>query len=249
MPSEYFVFENDNLETLRVMDDESINLIYIDPPFNTKKTQQIHGKSYTDSFDNFKDFIYPRLEEAYRILQSNGSLFFHIDYREAHYCKIWLDEIFGRDSFINEIVWAYDYGARSKKRWSTKHDTILWYAKDPNNYVFNYDEIDRIPYMAPALVGAEKAELGKTPTDVWWNTIVHTRGKERWNYPTQKPLTILERIVRVHSNKGDLLLDFFAGSGSFGEAALLHDRNVILVDSNPQAIAIIEERLAKYAQR
>ena len=170
-----------------------------------------------------------------------------MDYREVHYCKVLLDEIFGRDSFINEIVWAYDYGARSKSRWSAKHDNILWYAKDPSNYTFNHDEMDRIPYMAPGLVGPEKAARGKTPTDVWWHTIVPTNGKEKTGYATQKPLGILERIVKVHSNPGDLVLDFFAGSGTTGEAAAMNDRRFILVDNNQDAIKIMADRLTHYA--
>ena len=180
--------------------------------------------------------------EAYRILKSDGSLFFHIDYREVHYCKIMLDEIFGRDSFINEIIWSYDYGARSTKRWSAKHDNILWYAKDPKNYTFNYDKIDRIPYMVPKLVGPEKAARGKTPTDVWWHTIVSTNGREKTGYATQKPRGIIDRIVKVHSKPGDLLMDLFAGSGTLGESAYAFGRNAILVDSNPEAIAVMKLR-------
>ena len=164
-------------------------------------------------------FIEPRLMEAHRILAPDGSLFLHIDYREAHYCKVMLDALFGRECFLNEIIWAYDYGGRPKNRWPAKHDSLLWYVSDPERYTFNYEAIDRIPYMAPGLVGAEKAARGKTPTDVWWQTIVPTNGRERTGYPTQKPIAILDRIVKVHSNPGDLVMDFFAGSGTTGEAA------------------------------
>lgn len=263
---------DDNMNVLKNIPSESINLIYIDPPFNTGKTQQrtsiktikdengdrtgfganryktikIKTTGYQDSFDNFLDFLNPRLEEARRILKDNGSLFFHLDYREIHYCKVMLDGIFGRESFINEIIWAYDYGARSKNKWPAKHDNILWYAKNPNDYTFNYDDMDRIPYMAPGLVGEEKTRLGKTPTDVWWHTIVSPNGKEKTGYATQKPLGILKRIVKIHSNPGDTLCDFFAGSGSFGEAAYSLNRNCILVDSNQQAIEIMKVRFAAY---
>ena len=182
------------------------------------------------------------MEEAYRLLDERGSLFFHIDYREVHYCKVMLDEIFGRDSFINEIIWAYDYGGRPKTRWPAKHDNILWYAKDPDNYTFNYDAIDRIPYLAPGLVGPEKAARGKTPTDVWWRTIV--AGKEKTGYATQKPLAIVSRIVRVHSNAGDRVLDFFAGSGTLGEAAQREGRDFTLIDNNPEAVEVMRRRLA-----
>jgi site-specific DNA-methyltransferase (adenine-specific) len=173
-------------------------------------------------------------------------MFFHIDYREVHYCKIMLDDIFGRDCFQNEIIWAYDYGARAKQKWPAKHDNILWYTKNAQQYTYNLDACDRIPYMAPDLVGPEKAARGKTPTDVWWHTIVPTNGREKTGYATQKPLGILERIVRVHSNPGDLVLDFFAGSGTTGEAAAKHGRQFILIDSNTTAIEVMEKRLAKY---
>ncbi len=204
---------------------------------------------YPDQFDDFLGFLRPRLLEAHRVLSPTGSLFFHIDFREVHYCKIMLDEIFGRECFQNEIIWAYDYGARATKRWPAKHDNILWYSCDPQRYTFNLDQSDRIPYMAPALVGPEKAARGKTPTDVWWHTIVSPTGKEKTGYATQKPLGIMERIVRVHSNPGDLVLDFFAGSGTTGEAAVRHGRAFCLVDQNPEAIAVMEKRLHLKAER
>ncbi len=248
----------------------SFDLIYIDPPFNTGRPQArkrlrtvrdddgdrtgFQGKRYKtvylgesrfdDAFEDFAAFMEPRLREAHRLLTAHGSFFLHIDYREAHYCKVMLDGIFGRDSFVNEIVWAYDYGARSKRRWSAKHDTIFWYAKDPGRYTFRYDDIDRIPYMAPGLVGPEKAKRGKTPTDVWWQTIVSPTGKEKTGYPAQKPIAILNRIVRVHSNPGDRVLDFFAGSGTTGEAAVRNGRSAVLVDSSPEAIRVMSDRLA-----
>ena len=219
--NELTIHFGDNLGVLATMPDACVSLVYIDPPFNTGNvqsrtqiattpdengdrtgfqgkrysTEKLGTKSYHDVFDDYLAFIEPRLIEARRILNDTGSLFFHIDYREAHYCKILLDRIFWRDCFMNEIIWAYDYGARSKKRWSTKHDTIFWYAKNPEGYIFNYDEIDRIPYMAPGLVGAAKAARGKTPTDVWWHTIVPTNGKEKTGYPTQKPRGVIDRIV------------------------------------------------------
>lgn len=250
----------DNLDVLKGIPDNHVDLIYIDPPFNTG-TKQIRRRfhtedgckilentyGYKDSFDDFLGFLKPRLEEAYRILKEHGSLFFHLDYREIHYCKVLLDTIFGRESFINEIIWAYDYGARSKKKWSAKHDNILWYAKDPEHYTFNYEDMDRIPYMAPGLVGAEKAARGKTPTDVWWHTIVSPNSKEKTGYATQKPLDIIKRIVKIHSRKGDLLMDFFAGSGTLGEAAAQLERKCILVDSNPEAVAVMKKRFRPYS--
>jgi site-specific DNA-methyltransferase (adenine-specific) len=258
----------DNLPFLQQVAPESVDLVYIDPPFNTGRTQtrtrirataDAHGdrvgfkgktyrttrlsaSGYADTFDDYLGFLVPRLQEAHRILSQTGSLFLHLDYREVHYAKVALDEIFGRDCFQNEIIWAYDYGARSTKRWSAKHDTILWFSKDPERYTFRLDEADRIPYMAPGLVGEEKAARGKTPTDTWWHTIVSPTGKEKTGYPTQKPLGILERIVKVHSEPGHVLLDFFAGSGSFGDAADRCGRDAILVDNNPEAIRVMRRR-------
>jgi site-specific DNA-methyltransferase (adenine-specific) len=260
----------DNLELLRRIPDGSCNLIYIDPPFNTKKTQKrdrinvtksengtrggfgnvlyevqrIASPLYNDTFDDFLGFLEPRLIEAKRILAEDGSFFLHIDYREVHYVKVMLDTIFGRESFINEIIWSYDYGGKPKNRWPAKHDNILWYVKDPQKYTYNFDAIDRIPYMAPDLVGPEKAERGKIPTDVWWMTIVPTNSKEKTGYPTQKPLKLLNRIVRVHSRPGDLVLDFFAGSGTTGAAAALQGRRFILIDENEAAVNLMADRLA-----
>ena len=263
----------DNLEYLSSVPDNSVILVYIDPPFNTGgqqsitrvktvrdedgdrtgfggnryRTERQGSSSYLDAFDDYIGFLTPRIEEARRVLTRNGSLFLHVDQHESHYCKVLLDKVFGRKSFINEIIWSYDYGGRSRKKWPTKHDTIFWYAVDPDDYTFNADAIDRIPYMAPGLVGKEKAARGKIPTDVWWQTIVPTNSKERTGYPTQKPLAILERIVKVHSNPGDLVLDFFAGSGTTGVAAARNDRRFVLVDSNPAAVQVAAKRLTEYA--
>ncbi len=268
------VRHGENLSLLNALPSESVELIYMDPPFNTGRTQQRTrirtvrdaagdrtgfggaryrtervtetNAAYSDTFDDFLGFIEPRLREAHRILSGHGSLFFHIDPRESHYCKVLLDQIFGRECFQNEIIWAYDYGARSKKKWPAKHDTVLWYTKDPKHYTFHLDECDRIEYMAPTLVGAEKASRGKTPTDVWWHTIVSPTGKEKTGYPTQKPLGILERIVKVHSNPGDMVLDCFAGSGTTGEAAARNGRRFLLMDQNPEAIEVMKKRLMQW---
>ena len=268
------VYFGDNLPILASLPSASVALIYIDPPFNTGKAQartqiktvrsddgdrtgfkgqryktvRIGQRAFADTFGSSEDFLAflePRLEEAKRLLTPDGSLYFHIDYREVYYCKILLDQIFGRECFLNEIIWAYDYGARTKKKWPPKHDNILWYAKDPDNYIFNYDEIERIPYMAPGLVGPEKAARGKTPTDTWWYTIVSPTGKEKTGYPTQKPLGILKRIVQASSLPGDTVLDFFAGSGTTGEAAHQLGREFILIDNNPEALEVMAKRFAK----
>lgn len=265
----------DNLQVLAGFPDAEYDLIYLDPPFNTGRTQSrtrlrtesdpegdrigfagrryrttVLGRSaYEDRFEDYLGFLVPRLEEAWRVLKPTGSLFVHLDCREVHYVKVALDGIFGRDAFQNEIIWAYDYGARSKRRWPAKHDNLLWYSKSPQDYCFNYEEIDRIPYLAPGLVGPEKAARGKTPTDTWWHTIVSPNGREKTGYPTQKPLGLLSRIVRVHSNPGERLLDFFAGSGTFGEAGARLGRHVTLVDHNPEALAIMRRRFAGFPAR
>lgn len=269
-PMENKIIFGDNLSALKCLPSASVDLIYIDPPFNTGKVQQrtqiktvrsetgdrvgfqgqryetikIGAKSYSDLFDDYLDFLEPRLQEAYRLLAPNATLYFHIDYREVHYCKILLDKIFGRDSFLNEIIWAYDYGARSKKKWPTKHDNILVYVKNPEDYVFNFDEMERIPYMSPGLVGPEKTARGKTPTDTWWHTIVPTNGREKTGYPTQKPLGILRRIIQISSPQNGVVLDFFAGSGTTGAVAHELGRQFILIDNNPTALEVMARRFA-----
>jgi site-specific DNA-methyltransferase (adenine-specific) len=264
---------DDNLVMLPTLSPGSVRLAYIDPPFNSGKTQKrdrimVHqddggsrtgfvGKKYSvashsasasfnDRFDDYTAFLIERIKAALPAMTPDGSLFVHLDCREVHYIKVALDALLGRDHFMNEIIWAYDYGARSKTKWPSKHDTILWYAMNPNNYVFNYDAMDRIPYMAPDLVTPEKAAKGKTPTDVWWHTIVPTNGKEKTGYPTQKPLGIMNRIIRVHSEPGDTVLDFFAGSGTTGEAAAANGRRFILIDKSQAAIDVCKKRLEKW---
>jgi site-specific DNA-methyltransferase (adenine-specific) len=261
----------DNLDVLRALPDGSADLIYIDPPYNTGQARRHRRirveaapadgdrtgfggrryrsssgppREYADAFADFLGFLRPRLIEGHRVLAGHGSFYFHIDYREVHYCKVLLDGIFGRECFLNEIIWAYDYGGRPKRRWPAKHDNILLYVKDPQRYTFDLEAVERIPYMAPGLVTAAKAARGKTPTDTWWHTIVPTNGAERTGYPTQKPLGILRRIVAASSRPGDRVLDFFAGSGTTGAACLELGRRFLLVDHNPQAVRVMETRFA-----
>lgn len=265
------LYFGDNLAHLGAIPSESVQLIYIDPPFNTGRKQtrgasetkrvETGGRvgfkgqnyeiiretvlSYDDEFADYWSFLEPRLEEAWRILNDTGTLYLHLDYREAHYAKVLLDALFGRDSFLNEIIWAYDYGGKAKNRWPSKHDTILVYVKNPKNYYFNNAEVDREPYMAPGLVTPEKVELGKLPTDVWWHTIVSPTGKEKTGYPTQKPEGILRRVIQASSKPGDVVLDFFGGSGTTGAVAAALGRNFILMDQNPESIEVITTRLKK----
>ncbi len=264
----------DSLDVVSQLPDGAFELIYIDPPFNTGKaqvrrtlateagadadagdrtgfggrrytTRLLAESSYADEFDDYLGFLEPRLREARRVLSQSGTLYFHIDYREAHYCKLLLDEIFGRENFLNEIIWAYDYGARAKRRWPAKHDTILVYVKDRDGYHFDAEEVDREPYMAPGLVTAEKAVRGKLPTDVWWHTIVPTNGREKTGYPTQKPEGIIRRMVLASTRPGDACLDFFAGSGTLGAVAAKHDRTYVLVDSSEEAVRVATQRLER----
>ena len=266
----------DGVEVARTLADGSVDLIYLDPPFNTGRrqtreqlrthrvpegaedgegdrtgfggrryeTERLGSRSFEDAYDDYLAFLEPFLVETHRVLAPTGSLYLHLDYREVHYAKVLADQVFGRANFVNEIIWAYDYGARPKRRWPAKHDNILFYAKDAAQNVFNGDDIERIPYMAPGLVGPEKAARGKLPTDTWWHTIVSPTGKEKLGYPTQKPLGVLERIVRASSPPGGLVADFVAGSGTTGEAALRHGRRFVLADHSPAAFEVMRRRFA-----
>jgi site-specific DNA-methyltransferase (adenine-specific) len=272
VPQRDEILLGENLKLLPQFADGCFQLIYIDPPFNTGSARKrvtiktvpdeqgdrvgfkgrryrsvpLAQQLYQDAYDDYLAFLEPRLRHAHRLLGEQGALYFHIDYREAHYCKLLLDHIFGRECFLNEIIWAYDYGGRSKRRWPAKHDTILVYVKDPDRYHFDCEAVDREPYMAPSLVTPEKAARGKLPTDVWWHTIVSTSGAEKTGYPTQKPVGVLRRIVLASSRPGDWCLDFFAGSGSLGAAACESGRHYVLIDSNPEAVAVMSARLGGY---
>ena len=259
----------DNLPVLRDMPDGSMPLIYIDPPFNTGRRQArqtlrtkrsengdrtgfkgatyqtVKGSlsAYDDMFSDYWAFLEPRLAEAWRLLRADGTLYLHLDYREAHYAKVVLDALFGRECFLNEIIWAYDYGARARRRWPAKHDNILVYVKDPDRYHFDNEAVDREPYMAPGLVTPEKAARGKLPTDVWWHTIVSPTGKEKTGYPTQKPEGVLRRIVQASSRAGDWVLDFFAGSGTAAAVSMDLNRRFVMIDNNPEAFEVMRSRL------
>ncbi len=265
------LFCDDNLNVLRSTPSETLDLIYVDPPFGTGQMRRLQsirtgrgsktrngfgGRTYDFevvssheyrddmALDEYLGFLYERLVEMHRVLRQTGSLYLHLDFRSVHHARLLLDQVFGADHFLNEVIWAYDYGGRARDKWPRKHDNILWYGKS-DRWVFNRDEIDRIPYMAPGLVGPEKAALGKLPTDVWWMTIVPTNSRERTGYPTQKPVQLLERIVAASSNPGDLVADFFAGTGTLGVAAEKLGRRYLLVDNNPVAIEIARTRLGR----
>jgi DNA modification methylase len=259
----------DNLDILPSFADGAFRMIYLDPPFNTGRprsggrlravaaadgdrggfggrryrTEASSGPSYGDAFADYPAFLEPRLRHAHRLLDAQGTLYLHLDYREAHYAKVLCDDVFGRECFLNELVWAYDYGGKPRRRWPAKHDTILVYVRDPGRYWFDAEAVEREPYMAPGLVTPEKAARGKLPTDVWWHTIVPTAGRERTGYPTQKPEGIVRRMVQASTRPGDRVADFFAGSGTLGAVAAALGRRYVLIDSSPDAVAIMERRL------
>ena len=259
----------DNLPLLRAEPDASVTMAYLDPPFNTggARTRRtlatvadpdgdrtgfagrryasrlLEHSSYRDAFDDYLGFLEPRLREVRRLLAPHGTLYFHIDYREAHYCKLLLDELFGRECFLNELIWVYDYGAKPRRRWPAKHDTILVYVKDPARYLFDAEAVEREPYMAPGLVTEEQRARGKRPTDTWWHTIVSPTGREKTGYPTQKPEGIVRRMVQASSRPGDLCLDPFAGSGTLGAVAGALGRRYLLIDDSPEAVRVMRARL------
>lgn len=243
--SDLMIFLDDNKKILEMMNDSTIDLIYVDPPYNTGKTQKLNDYKYSDKFDSYIDFMKPLFEESHRVLKNTGSIFVHLDYREVHYVKVELDKIFGRDNFKNEIIWHYDFGGKAKKFWPRKHDNILYYTKS-DKYTYNYEDIEYIPYMSNMCNDKDKLERGKKPTDTWWFSIVGTNSNERTGYPTQKPLKLLERIIKTHSKEGEIVLDFFAGSGTTGEACLNLDRHCILIDSNPELANIWAKRFHKF---
>jgi site-specific DNA-methyltransferase (adenine-specific) len=273
--TETHIVQGDNLELLTQLPDAMFQVVYLDPPFNTGRRQErrslktVRAESgtrigfggasyetvkgilygYDDAFEDYWGFLEPRLVEAHRVLTDSGTLYLHLDYREAHYAKVALDALFGRESFLNEIIWAYDYGAKSTTRWPTKHDTILVYVKNPATYFFDSTEVDREPYMAPGLVTPEKVARGKLPTDVWWHTIVSPTGKEKTGYATQKPVGILRRMIAASSRPGDWVLDAFAGSGTTGAAAGELGRHVVLIDLSDDAVAVMESRLGVMGSR
>jgi site-specific DNA-methyltransferase (adenine-specific) len=272
MPGD-LILHGDNLALMADFADGAFRMVYADPPFNTGRSQTrttvrvtpdaagdrtgfggrryrtelLERSSYRDSFDDYLGFLEPRLREIHRLLDAEGTLYLHLDQREAHYVKVLLDEIFGRECFLNELVWAYDYGAKPKRRWPAKHDTILVYVRHPGRYHFDSAAVEREPYMAPGLVTAEKAARGKLPTDVWWHTIVSPTGREKTGYPTQKPVGIVRRMLQASTRSGDRVLDPFAGSGTLGAAAAELGRRYVLIDESDEAVAVMERRLSDLA--
>jgi site-specific DNA-methyltransferase (adenine-specific) len=261
--------EGDNADVLPLLPRGAFDLVYVDPPFNTGarrrggRTKAVRdaaapagfgghgyrrtrpeGPAYADAFDDYAGWLVPRLVAAHALLAEHGSLYVHLDQREVHYVKVALDAALGRERFLSEVVWAYDYGGKPRDRWAPKHDTVLVYVATPGRHHFDPDAIDRVPYLAPKLAGPEKAARGKLPTDVHWQTIVPTNGRERTGYPTQKPEGLLRRFVQASSRPGGWCLDCFAGSGTLGAVAEALGRRYVLVDSSAEAIAVAGARLS-----
>jgi DNA modification methylase len=269
------IIEADNMDVLPGLPEASFRLVCTDPPFNTGRAQRrlrmsatrsedgdragfggrryrthsVRSPAYDDRHEDYLSFLEPRLREAHRLLAADGTLYLHLDYREAHYAKVLLDEIFGRDCFVNELIWAYDYGAKPRRRWPAKHDTILMYSRTPDGHLFDAEAVEREPYMAPGLVTAEKRARGKLPTDTWWHTIVSPTGREKTGYPTQKPEGIVRRMVQASTRPGDACLDPFAGSGTLGAVCAALGRAFVLIDRHPDAVAVMERRLGIAAER
>lgn len=229
----------------------SIDLIYADPPFGTNNRQRSGDLSYSDSFDDYVQFIKEHAAHLQRVLNDSGTAYVHLDYRWVHYAKVELDLTFGRENFLGEIVWSYNFGGRGKNFFAKKHDTILVYAKQKGHHVFNYDDIDRIPYKAPEMqyVGRSREEAerriaaGQVPTDVWDIPIIGTNSRERVGYPTQKPTSLIRRIVVASSPVGGVVLDPFCGSGTTAIVAASVGRRFIVCDKSEDAVRVTGERL------
>jgi DNA modification methylase len=260
----------DNLDVLASLPDGSVDLIYIDPPFGTGTIR----RGGHDSSHRYRDvpgdpsryvaWLHERLAQSRRVLSSHGSLFVHLDYRTVHYVKVELDTIFGRDRFINELIWCYSVGGKSRRSFGRKHDTILWYSRTAE-YAFFPDAV-KVPRKSGShmrVVQTEDGELvqektdrksgkvyryplsaGKVPEDWWTDIEILNRGDaERTGWPTQKPERLLERIIQSTTTPGALVADWFCGSGTTGVVAQRLDRRFVLVDRESHAIACAQARL------
>jgi site-specific DNA-methyltransferase (adenine-specific) len=247
-----------------------INLLYADPPFFTNrkfsarigrgedsrkpgKWQLAEGyQDHWDNLDSYLDFLYQRLAVMYRLLAPNGTLYLHLDWHADAYARLLLDEIFGADHLLNEIIWAYHGPSPIRRAFNRKHDTILAYVKG-EDYTFNVDDV-REPYNANTVKtfnASPKAGFGKVPDlargkvpeDWWYFPVVARLHNERTGYPTQKPIALLERIILASSNRGDLVADFFCGSGTTPYVAARHGRRFIACDGIFRALHTTRSRL------
>jgi DNA modification methylase len=269
----------DNLAVTGGLADGAVDLIYIDPPFGTGTVRRggargtgllqgetpHHYRDVPDDPERFVTWIEPRLIESRRVLAPHGSLFVHLDYRAVHYVKVALDRIFGRPRFINEIIWCYSVGGKSRNMFGRKHDTILWYARTADHAFF--PDAVRVPRKggshmrvvrtAEGALVQEKTDrrtgkvyrypvaAGKVPED-WWTDIeiLNQSDRERTGWPTQKPERLLERILCAASAEGALVADWFCGSGTTAIAAQRLDRRFLIADCAAEAVACARDRLA-----
>ena len=209
------------------------------------RTQEVGSLAYDDAFDDYVGFLAPRLRHARRLLADHGTLYVHLDPRESHYVKVHLDTLFGRDCFLNEIVWAYDYGAKTRRRWPAKHDTILVYVKDRDAYHFDDAEVERDPLPgARRSWGRRRRRAASASPTRGFTPSSRPTAREKTGYPTQKPEGVVRRMVAASSRPGGWCLDFFAGSGTLGAVAAALGRRFVLVDCHPDAIGIASRRLA-----
>ena len=241
------LYYNDNLDVLESFSDNSIDLVYADPPFNTGKDWGAFNDKWEKGLAGYLDFIRPRIEEIHRILKDTGSFYLHCDPTASHYLKVLCDQIFGITNFQNEIVWGYRTGGNSKKRFPKKHDVLLFYTKSPD---YQHTPLKERIYYRSSFLASDIDEKGRHYADTYirdvWDDIgillnIH---KERIGYPTQKPIALLERVINASSNKNDVVLDPFCGSGTTLDAAHKLGRNWIGIDEGEQAIETTTFRLA-----
>jgi len=239
------LLQGDALEVTRALDPDSVDLVYLDPPFFTGRrlvgakrggrkaaafADQWHG-----DLDAYLAWLELRCAALREVLAPTGSIYVHLDWHAVHYAKVMLDRVFGQDAFLNEIVWLYGLGGSSPRRWPRKHDTLLWYARGPDGQYF---QAPRIPATSARMRGLTK----KAPD--WWNIpSLNNMAKERLGYPTQKPEALLERIVVSSSPPGGLVFDPCCGSGTTAAVAERTGRRWIASDLSPDAVRVTHERL------
>jgi site-specific DNA-methyltransferase (adenine-specific) len=253
------------LTLLNCLPDESIDAIYIDPPFNTgvvRTDLRDRAISYQDNLlpEDWICFIKDVVFHCHRVLKSYGSMYLHLDWRGVHEAKLFaMDVVFGRKNQLGEIIWSFDWGCRQKNCFAKKHDTILHYAKEKNVNRFNSDKLDRVPYKAPELQmyrakrlgkndGTARIAAGKPVTDVFTDiNVLGTSSHERAlnSYPTMKPSKLLTRLLAPVVIPGSIVLDPFCGSGTIVEAAHTLNCSFIAGDINPQAALIASRRASR----
>lgn len=238
--SDITIIEGDSLVKMKSLATGSFDFIYVDPPFVTEKDRG----DFDDRWGSvllWSDWFEPFVKESYRLLSDTGSIVVHLDYRAIHYARVLMDQTFGYDNMLNEIIWCYASGGVSKRWLARKHDNLIWYVKDTKDYTFN---VQREPYATPNVEGRKGFhDEGRMLNDWWRMSFLSTTASERVGYDSQKPEALLERLLTVFTNPGDNVLDFMAGSGTTGAAASSLGRKATLIDKNPNAIKKMKERI------